>query len=162
MKTNKWIKMLMLAMIGLIAAPAMAQKNIDKLVEELEKRDDVSISLVTNRNPETRKVTNVIKSISFNDATMAKRLIEAFDKDEEYTVTAIKDSKKVGGKPKADYMFIFRTEEGRYKYALSIKTNGKTEISIIIHPNKKKKDTSQSEKDFEVGALVSDIDSTWK
>jgi hypothetical protein len=29
----------------------MAQKNIDKIVEELEKRDDVEINVVTNRDP---------------------------------------------------------------------------------------------------------------
>ena len=51
--------------LGMCAVPVMGQKNIDKIVEELEKRDDVSISLVTRRNPETRKVTTFVKSITY-------------------------------------------------------------------------------------------------
>ena len=66
MKTNNWKKLLMAVIgLGMCALPAMAQKNIDKIVEELEKRDDVEINVVTNRDPETRKVTKFIKSITF-------------------------------------------------------------------------------------------------
>lgn len=141
MKTNNWKKLLMATLwLGMCAVPAMAQKNIDKIVEELEKRDYVSISLVTRRNPETKKVTTVVKSITFTDEKISERLIEAFNKDEEYTITAIKDSKKVNGKPKASYMYIFRTDEGQYKYALDVRKNGKTEISVIFSPKKEGKD----------------------
>ena len=137
--------------LGMCAVPAMAQKNIDKIVKELEKRDDVSISLVTHRNPETRKVTTVVKSITFTDEKISERLIQAFNKDEEYTVTAIKDSKKVNGKPKASYMYIFRTDEGQYKYALDVRRNGKTDLSVIFSPKKEGKEgkaVSQAGFDF--------------
>ena len=141
MKTNNWKKLLMATLwLGMCAVPVMGQKNIDKIVEELEKRDDVSISLVTRRNPETRKVTTFVKSITFIDEKISERLIEAFNKDEEYTVTAIKDSKKVNGKPKASYMYIFRTDEGQYKYALDVRKNGKMEISVIFSPKKEGKE----------------------
>lgn len=141
MKTNNWKKLLMATLwLGMCAVPVMAQKNIDKIVEELEKRDDISISLVTRRNPETRKVTTVVKSITFTDEKISERLIEAFNKDEEYTVTAIKDSKKVNGKPMASYMYIFRTDEGQYKYALDVRKNGKTELSVIFSPKKEGKE----------------------
>ena len=39
----------------------MAQKNIDKMAAELEKRDDVAINSVTKRDPKTRKVVKVVK-----------------------------------------------------------------------------------------------------
>ena len=42
----------------------MAQKNIDKMAAELEKRDDVAINSVTKRDPKTRKVVKVVKSFS--------------------------------------------------------------------------------------------------
>ena len=162
MKTNNWKKLLMATLwLGMCAVPAMAQKNIDKIVEELEKRDDVSISLVTNRNPETRKVTNVVKSISCADEKITQRLIEAFEKDEEYTVTAIKDSKKVNGKPKASYMYIFRTDEGQYNYSLDIKTNGKVEISVIFKPQKQGKDgkaVSMANLDLKISKGLQGID----
>ena len=51
MKTNNWKKLLMAVVgLGMCAVPVMAQKNIDKIVEELEKRDDIEINVVTNRD----------------------------------------------------------------------------------------------------------------
>ena len=162
MKTNNWKKLLMATLwLGMCAVPVMAQKNIDKIVEELEKRDDVSISLVTRRNPETRKVTTSVKSITFTDEKISERLIEAFNKDEEYTVTAIKDSKKVNGKPKASYMYIFRTDEGQYKYALDVRKNGKMEICVIFSPKKEGKEgkaVSMANLDLKISKELQGID----
>ena len=62
--------------------PMSAQKNIDKVVEELEKRDGVNISLVTNRNPQTREITNKIKTLSITDEKIFEQLVKAFEKDE--------------------------------------------------------------------------------
>lgn len=60
----------------------MAQKNIDKMAAELEKRDDVAINSVTKRDSKTRKVVKVVKSFSLKDEKIGARLIEAFEKDE--------------------------------------------------------------------------------
>ena len=65
----------------------MAQKNIDKMAAELEKRDDVAINSVTKRDPKTRKVIKVVKTYSVKDTKLGKRLIDAFEKDEEYAET---------------------------------------------------------------------------
>ena len=86
----------------------MAQKNIDKMAAELEKRDDVAINSVTKRDPKTRKVVKVVKSFSLKDENIGARLIEAFEKDEEYAETAIKDMPKGRGKAqKANFTFIY-------------------------------------------------------
>ena len=56
MKTGKWMKCIVALMLMCIGAlPVMAQKNIDKVVKELEGRSDVSINSVTKRDPKTRK-----------------------------------------------------------------------------------------------------------
>ena len=63
MKT--WMKCMvacMMLFVGTIGV--MAQKNIDKVVEELEKSDEASINSVTKRDPKTRKVTRMIKTFS--------------------------------------------------------------------------------------------------
>ena len=77
--------------------PMSAQKNIDKVVEELEKRDGVNISLVTNRNPQTREITNKIKTLSITDEKIFEQLVKAFEKDEEYTRTAMREDKNKNG-----------------------------------------------------------------
>lgn len=140
MKTNNWKKLLM-AVVGLsmCAVPVMAQKNIDKIVEELEKRDDIEINVVTNRDPETRKITKFIKSITFKDEEVLKRLIEAYDKDEEYTITAIKNSSKEVGQTELNYMFTFSHKEGKYNYALNTEKNGYIVLSIIFNPKQEAK-----------------------
>ena len=82
MKVIHLLKCIMIALfIGMNASPVMAQKNIDKVLEEIEKRDDASVNSVVKRDPKTRKVISVIKSFSLTDDKIAKRLIEAFEKD---------------------------------------------------------------------------------
>ena len=111
MKANSILKCIMLALfIGMNLPSVMAQKNIDKLLEEIEKRNDASVNSVTKRDPKTRKITSVVKSFSLpSDAKMTQRLIEAFEKDEEYTITAIKDIPR-GRKAatRANFTFIFK------------------------------------------------------
>lgn len=109
----------------------MAQKNIDKMAAELEKRDDVAINSVTKRDPKTRKVVKVVKSFSLKDENIGARLIEAFEKDEEYAETAIKDMPKGRGKAqKANFTFIYKTDNE----AVSQKHGTATRLSILREP----------------------------
>ena len=132
MKT--WMKCMvacMMLFVGTIGV--MAQKNIDKVVAELEKSDEVAINSVTKRDPKTRKVTRMIKTFSLTDIKMAKRLIAAFEKDEEYAISAIKDMPK-GRKSamRVNFTFIFRQDNEKLLYTLSSNDNGKVELSINI------------------------------
>ena len=95
MKVIHLLKCIMIALfIGMNASPVMAQKNIDKVLEEIERRNDVSVNSVVKRDPKTRKIVSIVKSFNLSNHSMASKLIEAFEKDEEYTVTAIKDMPK--------------------------------------------------------------------
>ena len=132
MKT--WMKCMvacMMLFVGTIGV--MAQKNIDKVVEELEKSDEASINSVTKRDPKTRKVTRMIKTFSLTDIKMAKRLIAAFEKDEEYAISAMKDMPK-GRKSamKVNFTFTFQQDNEKSMYSLSTNENGKIELSINI------------------------------
>ena len=134
MKANSILKCIMLALfIGMNIPSVMAQKNIDKLLEEIEKRDDASVNSVTKRDPKTRKITSVVKSFSLpSDAKMTQRLIEAFEKDEEYTITAIKDIPR-GRKAatRANFTFIFQKGNEKRTYTFNA-TQQKINLSVII------------------------------
>ena len=134
MKANSILKCIMLALfIGMNIPSVMAQKNIDKLLEEIEKRDDASVNSVTKRDPKTRKITSVVKSFSLpSDAKMTQRLIEAFEKDEEYTITAIKDIPR-GRKAatRANFTFIFQKGNEKRTYTFNANQQ-KINLSIII------------------------------
>ena len=122
-------------LLCMATAPMMAQKSIDKLAEELEKRDDVAINSVTKRNPNTRKVTKIVKTFSLKDEKMSKRLIDAFEKDEEYAITAIKDMPK--GRKNAtmvNFTFIFiKDKNQKITYTLSVSSQGTTTLTIIMN-----------------------------
>ena len=132
----------------------MAQKNIDKVVEELEKSDEVSINSVTKRDPKTRKVTRMIKTFSLTDIKMAKRLIAAFEKDEEYAISAVKDMPK-GRKSamKVNFTFTFQQDNEKSMYSLSTNENGKIELSINISRTTHSNKVSLN--------LVNDMDALW-
>ena len=129
--------MMMVLFIGMGTVSSMAQKNIDKLLEEIEKRDDASVNSVTKRDPKTRKITSVVKSFSLTDTKMTQRLIEAFEKDEEYTVTAIKDIPK-GRKEatRANFTFIFQKDNEKRTYNFSVDPKGTISLSVIIRQSK--------------------------
>jgi len=134
---KKWFVAMMLLCVGI--GQGMAQKNIDKLAEELEKRDDVAINSITKRDPKTRKITRVVKTFSLKDERMAKRLIEAFEKDEEYAVSAIKDMPK-GRKSalRVNFTFIYQNDDEKHTYTLSSDVDGTVNMTIIIRQEKAK------------------------
>lgn len=121
----------MMLFIGTIGV--MAQKNINKVVEELEKSDEASINSVTKRDPKTRKITRVVKTFSLTDIKMAKRLITAFEKDEEYAVSAMKDMPK-GRKSamRVNFTFTFQQDNEKAIYTLITNENGRVDLSINI------------------------------
>ena len=142
MKKRTIMRCLAIMLLSISTSPILAQKNINKLVEELEKRENIKVSLVTNRNPQTRGITNRIKTFSATDENMLNELVKAFEKDEEYTRTAMKEAKKTNGIHVVEYTYIFTSEEGNYNYSLesSSKTKGKFELTIIFNPSRKKKE----------------------
>ena len=128
----------------------MAQKNIDKMAAELEKRDDVAINSVTNRDSKTRKVLKVVKSFSLKDEKIGARLIEAFEKDEEYAETAIKDMPKGRGKAqKANFTFIYKKDNEKRTYTLNVNENGNVSMTVIISPMKDGKEVYSAVLDSE-------------
>ena len=131
---KNWMKcMVACVLLFMGTMGVMAQKNINKVVEELEKSDEASINSVTKRDPKTRKITRVVKTFSLTDIKMAKRLIAAFEKDEEYAISAMKDMPK-GRKSamRVNFTFTFQQDNEKAIYTLTTNENGKVNLSINI------------------------------
>ena len=131
---KNWMKcMVACVLLFMGTMGVMAQKNINKVVEELEKSDEASINSVTKRDPKTRKITRVVKTFSLTDIKMAKRLIAAFEKDEEYAISAMKDMPK-GRKSamRVNFTFTFQQDNEKAIYTLTTNENGKVDLSINI------------------------------
>ena len=138
MKKKTLLRLVMVCLLlGCGVSGIKAQITIDKMANELEKRDDVAINSVTKRDPKTRKVIKVVKTFSVKDTKLGKRLIDAFEKDEEYAETAIKDMPKGrNAGQKANFTFIFRTDDEKRTYTLTTNESGNVSFTIIISPLK--------------------------
>ena len=134
MKNKTLLRLVMVCLLlGCGVSGIKAQITIDKMANELEKRDDVAINSVTKRDPKTRKVVKVVKSFSLKDENIGARLIEAFEKDEEYAETAIKDMPKGRGKAqKANFTFIYKTDNEKRTYTLNVKESGSVRCRCIL------------------------------
>lgn len=131
MKTKKMMCMVLM-MFGLCAG-AMAQKNIDKVVADMEKNADTRITSIKKRDPESRKVVKVTKTLRLTDVQIAKRAMEAFEKDEEDALTSIKEKRN-----KVEYTLTYRNKTEKRTYILTIREGNDVEISVFITPANEK------------------------
>lgn len=151
MKTERFVKCLVALMLMCMGTlPLMAQKNIDKVVKELESRTDVAVNSVTKRDPKTRKIVSMTKTYSVKDERMAGVLCKAFEKDEEYAITANKNMPK--GRVNASNMnmyFVFYPQDNeKHSYSLNCSGNGQVTLTIIIKQVKEGNDFSDLDFDF--------------
>lgn len=108
---------------------AMAQKSIDKVVEDMEKNSDARVTSIKKRDPDTRKVVKVTKTIRLTDAQIAKRALEAFEREEENALTSIKEKRS-----RIEYTLTYRNKVEKRTYILNIRENNDVEISVFITP----------------------------
>ena len=124
--------MMIALFMGMGTVPVMAQKNIDKIIQELGKRSDVSINYVTNRDPKTRRIVSIVKTLTVKDQT--NRFIKAFEKDEEDAITAIKNLPKGRLNPlDSQLTFIFQpSKDEKRTYSLTTDKHGQVTLSVVI------------------------------
>lgn len=153
MKT-KMIMCLAVMWLGLCSG-AMAQKNIDKVVADMEKNADTRITSIKKRDPDTRKVVKVTKTLRLTDVQIAKRALDAFEKDEEDALTSIKEKRN-----RVEYTLTYRTKAEKRTYILTIREGNDVEIAVFITPANDK-DTGWMDMDgleYEMNMARCDID----
>ena len=87
MKKKTLLRLVMVCLLlGCGVSGIKAQITIDKMANELEKRDDVAINSVTKRDPKTRKVIKVVKTYSVKDTNFTF-IFRTDDEKRTYTLT---------------------------------------------------------------------------
>ena len=95
-------------------------------------------------------VTGWGRTPTLPDEKIGARLIEAFEKDEEYAETAIKDMPKGRGKAqKANFTFIYKMDNEKRTYTLNVNENGNVSMTVIISPMKDGKEVYSAVLDSE-------------
>lgn len=148
-----------------------AQKSIDNLVSELEKRDDMNITSVVKRDPQGKEIIQMVKSFTFTDEKMARKLESAFEKEEpkatsatknrnpslknaKMQVSSVQDSysgkrtssvRTVKKQNYINYVLKFDDKNTHSMYSLSVSTTGEVKLSVIIEKGKNRKLSSYYE-----------------
>jgi len=107
-----------------------AQDNLKALMIKCENMDDVSISIVHQRDRETKETKQIVKSFSFtNNKALADEFLNAMQKDKDEAIQAIETKHK--GKVIPSY---YQFADGDYDvaYSISVSNNGAdASISVI-------------------------------
>ena len=132
MKTNRLFITVVLIITGGFFANISAQEAIKALAKKCESMDNVSVSVVKNRNKETKNVSQIITSISFkNDDALKKEILAAFEKDREMADQEVESR----GNGKFNSLFY---SFGNTQCSYSEDKNGNVSFSIIEYLSNKK------------------------
>lgn len=153
MKTSKYLLSLCIStllMSGCSSTKAIAQSNIDRVVNEIENNGDISVNTVIKRNRTTKKVYKEIKNFSFNHKTaLAKKIQNAFNKDSKNAISVITTNRDNN---QWSTTLIF--EEGKKKstYILNAYTNksGTSNVNVSIISNNE----ANNDKDDESSVII--------
>lgn len=125
MKTNRLMVVLVLLITGCFSMDLAAQETLKALVKKCETMKDVNVNIVRNKDKNTRKVTQVITSISFSDNDrLVKEILAAFQKDKNQADQEIEN--RTNGKVN-NLFYRF----GSTSYSFSEGEDGAGSLSII-------------------------------
>ena len=125
MNTNRLIVVLILFIAGCFSMELSAQEALKALVKKCENMGNVNLSIVRNKNKETKKVTQVITGISFNNnEALVKEILAAFNNDKDMADQEIED--RTNGRINSLFYSF-----GSTSYSFSVDENGNGSLSVI-------------------------------
>lgn len=125
MKTNRLIAILFLIVTGMFFMDLSAQEALKALVKRCESMKDVNVNIVKNKDKNTRKVRQVITSVSFkNNPGLVKDILDAFNKDKDMADQEI-ENRSNGRTNNLFYKF------GSTSYSFSENEEGAGSLSVI-------------------------------
>jgi hypothetical protein len=125
---NRWIAVMALLLAGGVWMELAAQESIDALVKRCENLDNVTISIMRNRHPETKKVTRSVVSITIpvqSNQALIDDFVAAFQKEREHAEQEVENR----GNGKVKNLF-YRFE--KKSYALAMDDKGKNAVVTIM------------------------------
>lgn len=126
MKTNRiMVVMAILLIAGCFSTELVAQEAIKALVKRCETMNNVNISIVRNKNKDTKEVSRSITSIDFsNNDALTKEFVAAFEKERNQADQEMEN--RSNGKVNSLY-YTF----GNTTYSFSVNEDGRVSVSVI-------------------------------
>lgn len=117
--------------IGGLSTNIWAQTNLKKWVEEAQNIDEVDVTIISERNPKTKKLSSSMISINFkNKPELEAKLYDAAKKDRDNADKVI-ENKRNGKIVPTVYEFNLPNEKYKLtKYIFSKSKNGS--VSVVV------------------------------
>jgi hypothetical protein len=123
---------LFVLLAGLFSSCATAQDNLNALVKKCESMESVDMNIVYQKDKETKKTQQVIKSLTIeNNKDLVTKFLEAFKKDKEKAYTVIEN--KQNGKIVPSF-YRFSTGNTDISYSFSLDDDANASVSVIERP----------------------------
>lgn len=129
MKNNNVLMMACLLLAGSFSMDLSAQEHLAAVVKKCEAIESVDIRVIHQRDPATKKLQQVIKSLDINKSpAIVNEILSAFEKDKERAVQAIDG--KTNGKLMPQY-YTFSDGKINVSYSVSISDSGDVNLTVI-------------------------------
>lgn len=113
------LAIVLIVIAGCFSATVSAQENLNALMKKCEAMDDVSLNVVQQRDPKTKKINQIIRTVKFsNKKALVDDFLKAFQTDKNEAVQAI-ESKKYGKMVPSYYQFIENSKQISYSFRMS-------------------------------------------
>lgn len=119
---SEWQKCLFLMILVFMPVVAFAQKNIDKLVNKYSDKPYTVYTCIVRRNPRTRKVAKVIKSLTIANSGVYKQFENVF-RQEGKRADYVNASNSNGG-----YSAVLRFDRTTYIFT----SEGGSQCSVTV------------------------------
>lgn len=122
MKTKYLLVIALIMAAGCFSTTVSAQSNLNALMKKCETMNDVNMDVVQQRNPKTKKISQIIKTVMIkNNKTLVDDFLKAFQTDKNDATQAI-ESKRNGRMMPSFYQFT--TGGVDISYSITVKDDG--------------------------------------
>lgn len=105
---------------SLFSSQVRAQEALNKILTQLEQSELVDVSVICKRDPDTRKVIKIIKTVTIpagkEGDKMLEKIFQAFEKEKENAIEVINNKK---GKKYDSILQKYQKDGMSYMYSLS-------------------------------------------
>ena len=105
---------------SLFSSQVRAQEALNKILTQLEQSELVDVSVICKRDPDTRKVIKIIKTVTIpagkEGDIMLEKIFQAFEKEKENAIEVINNKK---GKKYDSILQKYQKDGMAYMYSLS-------------------------------------------
>lgn len=122
MKTKYVLVVALIVAACCFSTTASAQTNLNALMKKCETMNDVNMDVVQQRNPKTKKISQIIKTVMIkNNKALIDDFLKAFQADKNDAIQAI-ESKRNGRIMPSYYQFNVGGVD--VSYSLTVKDDG--------------------------------------